>query len=96
MRTHTATALPGVRKHHRIKLTTFCALRAQQAWGKGHKVKPCMAICIFWPMDISMGRLGSFALMHFSGATDPHNSLVASEPPNLEEMTCRGYKGEHE
>ena len=43
-------------------------------------------------MDISIGRLGSFALMDFGGPIGPHHTFVASEPPILENMTCRGYR----
>ena len=47
-------------------------------------------------MGISIGRLGSLALMNFGGPVGPHNTCTASEPTNLEDMTCRGYRGEHE
>ena len=33
-------------------------------------------------------------LMDFGGHIGPQNISVASEPPDLEDMTCRGYSGE--
>ena len=74
-------------------MADFFALRAQQAWGKGRKVKTVHYNQHFRPMDISIGRLPSFASWNSEGPSTPTTLPWLVSHQNLEEMTCRGHIG---
>ena len=107
-RTHaTAMGQSGFRKRKSVnrkrksvnpkkEVHEFRALRVQ-AWGRGRKAHAvhnnhCFSAWRHLSRPPALIRLR----MGCGGPIDPHRTSVASEPPSIEDITCRGYRGERE